>query len=174
MMLDVSHPRRAAGRRRTGFTLVEAAMVTVIIGVGVMAMLTLLAAGTAANEDATQLTEAINLANNIHEITMGMPYYDPQTPTVWNSKEPTVAEWDNITDVDDASLNPPIDARRNPIPEYAGRRQSVEVESVTHDKVTVTTPDTTTEPTARVTVTVKHLGRTVYVTSWLVVAPKGN
>jgi len=85
MMLDVSHPRRAAGRRRTGFTLVEAAMVTVIIGVGVMAMLTLLAAGTAANEDATQLTEAINLANNIHEITMGMPYYDPQTPTVWNA-----------------------------------------------------------------------------------------
>ena len=174
MMLDVSHPRRAAGRRRTGFTLVEAAMVTVIIGVGVMAMLTLLAAGTAANEDATQLTEAINLANNIHEITMGMPYYDPQTPTVWNSKEPTVAEWDNITDLDGASFNPPIDARRNPIPEYAGWRQSVEVESVTHDKVTVTTPDTTTEPTARVTVTVRHRGRTVYATSWLVVAPKGN
>jgi hypothetical protein len=88
--------------------------------------------------------------------------------------EPTVAEWDNITDLDGASFNPPIDARRNPIPEYAGWRQSVEVESVTHDKVTVTTPDTTTEPTARVTVTVKHLGRTVYVTSCSWWRRKGN
>jgi hypothetical protein len=50
----------------------------------------------------------------------------------------------------------------------------VEVESVKNDKVTVTTPDTTAEPTARVTVTIRHLGRTVYATSWLVVAPKGN
>jgi Tfp pilus assembly protein PilV len=174
MMLDASHPRHPVRRRRAGFTLVEAAMVTVIIGVGVMSMLQLLAAGTAANEDAAELTVAINLANNIHEIALGMPYYDPQTPTVWNSKEPTVAEWDNITDLDGATFNPPVDARRNPIPEYAGWRQSVEVESVKNDKVTVTTPDTTAEPTARVTVTVRHRGRTVYVTSWLVVAPKGN
>jgi prepilin-type N-terminal cleavage/methylation domain-containing protein len=173
MTLHVAQPAPAA-RRRRGFTLIEAAMVTVIIGVGVMSMLQLLAAGTAANEDAAELTIAINLANNIHEITLGMPYYDPQTPTVWNSKEPTVAEWDNITDLDGATFNPPVDARRNPIPEYAGWRQSVEVESVTHDKVTVTTPDTTAEPTARVTVTVRHRGRTVYATSWLVVAPKGN
>src|SRR4029079_9192208 len=138
---------------------------TVIIGVGVMAMLTLLAAGTAANEDATQLTEAINLANNIHEIKMGMPYYDPQTPKAWNSKEPTVAEWDNITDLDGASFNPPVDAPRlpipvcapashtaceppaRPIPGYGGWGRRVEVESVTHDKVTVTPPDTTAEPT---------------------------
>jgi hypothetical protein len=166
--------RTDKNRRRAGFTLVEAAMVTVIISVGVMAMLQLLAAGTAANENAAELTMAINLANNIHEIAMGLPYYDPQTPTVWSSKEPTVAEWDNITDLDGATFSPPIDARRQAITGYTGWRQSVEVESVTHDKVTVTTPDTTTEPTARVTVTIKHKGHVVYTTSWLVVAPKGN
>jgi Tfp pilus assembly protein PilV len=56
---------------RRGFTLIEAALAILIIGVGVTALLELLTAGTMSNSAGTELTTAINLANNIHEITIG-------------------------------------------------------------------------------------------------------
>jgi hypothetical protein len=154
--------------------LIEAAMVTVIVGVGVTAMLQLLAAGTVSNSEGAELTMAINLANNIHEIAAGMAYYDPQKPTAWNSKEPTVAEWDNITDLDGAVFFPPVDARRQPISGFPGWKQEVKVESVSRDLVTQVVPNTTAEPTVRVTVTIKRSGMPVFATSWLAVAPKAN
>jgi prepilin-type N-terminal cleavage/methylation domain-containing protein len=101
---------RSSDRRRRGFTLIEAAMVTVIIGVGVVSMLQLLAAGTVSNSEGTELTTAINLANNIREMSLGLAYYDPNTdmtitppPYQWNTKEATVKAYDNIMDLDGAT-----------------------------------------------------------------------
>lgn len=62
---------RSRGVPRRGFTLIEAALAILIVGVGVTALLELLAAGTMSNSAGTELTTAINLANNIHEITIG-------------------------------------------------------------------------------------------------------
>ena len=147
---------------------------TVIIGFGVMAMLQLLAAGTVANAEGTELTMAINLAGNVREISLGMRYYDPQQPTVWSTREATVAEWDNLMDLDGAVFSPPLDARRQPISGYPGWSQEVQVESVSRDSVTEAVADTMSEPTARVTVTIKRNGTRVYSTSWLAVARKAN
>lgn len=149
-------------------------MVTVIVSVGIAAMLQLLAAGTVTNSEGTELTMAVNLANNVREMSLGMAFYDPQKPTVWNSREPTVAEWDNIMDLDGAVFSPPIDARRQPISGYGSWQQAVEVDSVSKDKVTDKVPDNPAEPAARVTVTVKRNGIPVYTTSWLVVVPRAN
>src|SRR4051812_17096804 len=92
-------PPRAA-RSRRGFTLIEAAMVTVIVGVGVVGMLELLAAGTMSNTKGTELTTAINLANNVREITLGLQFVDPDQPTVWNTKEATVGAYNDVKDLD--------------------------------------------------------------------------
>jgi hypothetical protein len=152
----------------------EAAMVTVIIGVGVVSMLQLLAIGTAVNSEGAELTMAVNLATNVREMSLGMAYYDPQQPTVWNTREATLAQWDNIMDLDGAVFSPPIDARRQPITGYPGWRQRVDVEAVSRDKVLQGVGDSTAEPTARVTVDIERNGAAVYRTSWLVVAPKAN
>ena len=149
-------------------------MVTVIIGVGVVAMLQLLAAGTVINSEGAEVTLAVNLVNNVREMSLGMSYYDPQQPTVWTTREATVAQWDNVMDLDGAVFSPPIDARRMTLNGYAGWRQSVEVEAVSKDKVLQGMGDITTEPTARVTVTIDRNGGMVYRTSWLVVASKAN
>lgn len=58
-------------RRAAGFTLIEAALAIVIVGVGVTALLELLTAGTMSNLAGAELTTAVNLANNVHEITIG-------------------------------------------------------------------------------------------------------
>src|SRR3954453_3564543 len=78
------------GTARKGFTLIEAAIVTVIVGVGVVGMLQLLAAGTMANSDSTELTTAMNLAANMHEMSLSVPYK-------------------NIMTLDARSFTPPVD-----------------------------------------------------------------
>src|SRR4051812_30000525 len=81
---------RMAPRIRKGFTLIEAAIVTVIVGVGIVGMLQLLAAGTMANSDSTELTTAMNLAANMHEMSLSVPYK-------------------NIMTLDARSFTPPVD-----------------------------------------------------------------
>jgi prepilin-type N-terminal cleavage/methylation domain-containing protein len=168
------NPPDAVPPHRRGFTLIESAMVTVIVGVGVVGMLQLLATGTMTNHEGTELTMSINLASNVREMSLGMVYYDPQQPTAWNTREATVAEWDNIMDLDGAVFAPPLDARRQPISGYPDWSQAVDVESVSAENVTVAVPDTTTEPAARVTVSIRRHGIPVYKVSWLAVAPRAN
>jgi prepilin-type N-terminal cleavage/methylation domain-containing protein len=185
--------RAAAGRR--GFTLIEAAMVTVIIGVGVVAMLQLLAAGTVSNSEGTELTTAINLANNIREMSLGLAYYDPtdmaKVPPVytWDTKEATVKDYDNIMDLDGTTdtwndpkdspagyqkFQPPLDVRRDPISNYKDWAQWVKVETVSANAVATVLPHDATSPTARVTVKIMRNNTEVYRMSWLAVAPKSN
>jgi len=190
-----SRSRRPAAAGRRGFTLIEAAMVTVIIGVGVVAMLQLLAAGTVSNSEGTELTTAINLANNIREMSLGLAYYDPtdmaKTPPVytWNTKEATVKDYGNIMDLDGAvdtgndstdpatgyqKFQPPLDVRRDPITNYKDWAQWVKVETVSANAVATVLPHDPTSPTARVTVKIMRNGTEVYRMSWLAVAPKAN
>lgn len=170
-------------------------MVTVIIGVGVVSMLELLAAGTVSNSEGTELTTAINLANNVREMSLGLAYYDPQSDPadplkqpVWDSKEATVALYDNIMDLDGATdtwnqqatdpeggyqkFQPPLDVGRKPITNYSNWAQWVKVETVDRNNVSSTLPHDALSPTARVTVKVMRNGNAVYKMSWLTVAPK--
>jgi len=145
-----------AGLCERGFTLIEAAMVTVIVGVGVVAMLQLLAAGTVSNSEGTELTTAINLANNIREMSLGLAYYDPtdmaKNPPVytWDTREATVKDYDNIMDLDGTvdtwndpkdgatgyqKFQPPLDVRRNTIDTYKDWAQWVKVETVSANAV---------------------------------------
>lgn len=168
-------------------------MVTVIIGVGVVAMLQLLAAGTVSNSEGTELTTAINLANNIREASLGLAYYDPTDMAkdpkeyTWNTKEATVKDYDNIMDFDGASdtwnqasdpadgyqkFQPPLDVRRNTVAGYSNWEQWVKVETVSENSVATVLPHDPKSPTARVTVKIVRNGNEVYRMSWLAVAPK--
>src|SRR4051812_27311045 len=90
--------------RRRAFTLMEASLVTVVIGVGVVAMLQLLATGTMVNGYSNEQTTAVNLANNIHEIALGLPFYDPDTPAktppAWSTPEAGNTSFDDVLDLD--------------------------------------------------------------------------
>jgi hypothetical protein len=154
----------------------EAALVTILIGVGVVATMQLLAAGSMSNAYANEMTTAVNLANNVHEIALGLPFYDPETPTNqppdWSTPESGGAlGMDDLLDLDGKTFSPPLDARRLPISLYANWSQVVQVQSVANDSLTSVRPDTTSEPTAKVTVSILHNGRQVYQSSWVAVAP---
>ena len=165
--------RQLAGRNRVrkGFTLIEAAMTTAVIGFGVVGMLQLLAAGTVANSEGTELTTAVNLANNVREISLGLAFRDPEQPTVWTAREAGALYYDNITDLDNMTFQPPLDVRRRPITGYGTWSQRVKVETVASDNLTSLRPDDINEPAVRVTVTVTRNNVAVHEANWLVLAP---
>ena len=136
--------------RRGGFTLIEAGMATVIIGVAFTAMLQVLAAGTLSNREGTALTTAIHLAGNIHEASVRTPYAD-----VFELR---------------ATHSPPVNANLQAMTGMAGWQQVVDVTYVDPNLLTSDVPDDQEEPTARVTVTINRNGKFVYQTSWITTA----
>src|SRR5439155_2149211 len=139
MVCLIRQSRRPAPRR--GFTLIEAAIVTVIVGVGIVGMLELMAAGTMANTEATELTTAMGLVSNIHERSLGIAY--DQLMTNFNDK----------------TWSPPIDAKANTITSMSNWSQVVDFQYLDPDSIKNAVPDTQPEPTARITVTIKHYNR---------------
>jgi len=171
-------PRRARPRR--GFTLIEAATTTVIVGVGCLAMLQLLAAGTRANGESSELTTAMNLAGNIREClthhdgpVKAVAFSDPTVTDGWGPEpgETTLDSYDDLDDFDGKTFSPPIDARRGSLGSaYNGWSQTVTVESVDPDDLKTVIPHLTRPPAmrpiSRITVIVKRDDRAVYTQSW--------
>ncbi|MDB5303075.1 MAG: Tfp pilus assembly protein PilV [Phycisphaerales bacterium] len=165
------YPNSSPLGNRRGFTLMETAMATVIVGVAVVATCQLLATGTTSNIDATELTTGVNLANNIHEIMVAVPFVDPNAPTSTSYKESGVSNYAGIWAFNGDTYSPPLDVKRNPISTYPNWSQSVTVQTVAANNVNSARPNDITVPTAKVTVTIKHAGHFVYQTSWLAMAP---
>jgi len=93
-------PRRA----RRGFTLIEAAMTTVIIGVGVVAMVDAQQSFTRSNNWSSEASTGAFLANEIREMTRFLPKHDPVTGIWVDVTGPTLRGWgveDNEFTVDD-------------------------------------------------------------------------
>lgn len=68
---------RPMRRTRRGFTLLETALATVIIGVGVLALVEAQQAFLRSNSWSTQAATATYLANEIRELTRKLPKHDP-------------------------------------------------------------------------------------------------
>ncbi|MFI5381134.1 MAG: hypothetical protein ACHRHE_17695 [Tepidisphaerales bacterium] len=166
-MAILLHPRNRRPRSRRGFTLLEAALVTVIVGTGVVAVMQLLAAGSMCSGQAQELTTAVHLADQIHELSLGLAFSDPVDPSHWGPRAgETLANYDDVTDLDGQTYNPPIDARRQTITSLSGWSQAITVESVDPARITVTVPKGSTRA-QRLTVNVSHQGRVLFTETWM-------
>jgi prepilin-type N-terminal cleavage/methylation domain-containing protein len=127
-MILLPFQRRRNARRR-GFTLIEASLASVIIGVGVMAMMELFAACTRQNMLSGKRTTGMMLAQSIMEATSSLPFRDPgglPSPIGPETGE-VLATFDDVDDFDLMTLNPPIDATRTQLPELAQYTQIITV-----------------------------------------------
>lgn len=147
-------PRRPASRRRAaaGFTLIEAALTTVIVGTGVLAIVAAQQAYHAKNQWAVRTGTAMLLANEIRELTMTLPYRDPQGGGTVGAEEGDFALWDDLDDFagdidaqyqgsgvsfSAADGTGPVNALREQIPDMEGWRQHVLVEAVLPSAINV-------------------------------------
>lgn len=159
--------RQVRGRR--GFTLLETGLATIIIGLAVTSLMQLLAKGTVLNIEGADLTTAINLANNVHELTYGLTFVDPNNPTNWGPEGgETLATYSHLDDFSSQTFSPPIDARRQSLANYGNWTQVVTASKVDINRLTTGVPNSTVMPAAKVTVTILHFGNAVYSESWLI------
>lgn len=137
--------RRSTGR---GFTLIEAALATIIIGVGVVSMMQLLGSLTQGNSAAGELTTAMYLADNIQETMAHLSFDDPIYGASHFGPEPgeTLATCNDVDDFDGSSFNPPIDAMRQAIPALSQYTQTVSVLPVYPTQLSVNTNESSPSP----------------------------
>lgn len=185
-----SSPKRRASRQRAGgFTLIEAALSTVIIGTGVLAIIAAQQAYHMKNNWATRTSTAMLLANELRERTLTLPLHDPITGDTNLGAEPDENAPLAYDDLDDfagtvvggvgsgASFNPPINALGLELGELDRWTQTIKVENVLPDYIdaTFTQPLGTTD-IVRVTVTVLYrdpstgVDKPITEMSWIVTA----
>jgi type II secretory pathway pseudopilin PulG len=140
--------------RAGGFTLIEAAVAIVIVGLAVVAMMGAQQAYHQQGSGTQQMSTAMMLANEIRELALEMPLRDPIYGTWKYGPEPDEADDDPHTavqafdDLDDfagtssdgvhytgTTFEGPIDALRQPIPNMDGWSQWVTVENVAVDNM---------------------------------------
>ena len=142
---------RRLDRRRRGFTLIEAALTAVIVGTGVLAMVSAQQAYHIKNNWALRSGTGQLLANEIRELMLNLRPFDPAQPlnvgaesnengaTDPPSDPANVTFWDDVDDFagvpvganfSGVTFQPPVNGMGIPIDEMAQWSQNVRVESV--------------------------------------------
>jgi len=161
-------------RHARGFTLIEAALSTVIIGTGMLAIVAAQEAYHRKNDIAQQYSTAMLLGNELREMTLTLPMNDPFTGNATLGPEaneftggaPDVTLFDDVDDFAGPgpafaglAFNPPINALRQQVPNMNGWSQFIQIENVLPDNVSAqNTQPLGTTPVMRVTATISFQG----------------
>lgn len=129
-------------RRWGGFTLIETALATVIVGVGVVAMMQLLTVCSSQNSGASQSTTAIYLAQCVQEMMADLPFNDPSGAGFGREESGGLLTWDDVDDFNgwDTTAGAPVDATRQPLTNLNCYAQAVTVQEVSPNNLTLALP----------------------------------
>lgn len=140
-------------RARSGFTLLETALATIIVGVGVLSIVAAQQAFHRQNTWSTNAGVAAYLGNELREMTLNLPRHDPVTGTAFwgpEANELSLLDYDDLDDFDgggngtifSAALgNGPINAQREVIPSMPGWAQTITVRNVSPTDITTAGAD---------------------------------
>lgn len=158
-------------RRRRGFSLVEVLVATVILGIGMAALMTAMAANTRTNTEGQSVTQAVFLAQELREYTLTLPFADP-TPGDAGSP-PGVDPYDggtidDLDDLMDRTFSPPLDGQGGSHYELQGWSQTVTLSWRDDGDLAGATRTPGSTKVVHVQVTISYEGREVLTTGWIV------
>ena len=156
---------------RRGFSLIEVAVATSIVGLSLAALLVATASNTRINSEGSKMLRAAYLAQEMREWTLLLPFQDPDEGDRDNPPGPDgtspLSFVDDLDDLMDVTFTPPRDGQGYSMYGMDGWSQTVAI--TWHDPM-----DLSTEAAAgstdlvRVQVDVVYRNQTVLTTSWLV------
>ena len=116
---------------RGGFTLIEAAVATVVVGIGVTVLLISVNANTRANSAGKHLTEAVFLAQEIREWTLRLPFSDTDEGDMHNPPGPDGMDpqdfVDDLDDLLDVTYSPPRDGQGYPLADMVNWSEAIQL-----------------------------------------------
>ena len=162
---------RPAGGHRRGFTLIEAAVATSILGLGVVALMVAAASGTRLNHESEKLTQAVFLAQELRELTLKLPFSDQDPGDMDNPPGPDGSDpqvfVDDLDDLMDVTYAPPRNGEGAPIPEMADWSETLTLTWRDPSSLTAVV-DPGTSDMIYVQVVIYYQGREVLTAGWLV------
>lgn len=154
-------------KHKAGFTLLEALMAAMLIGLAIAALAASSGAFTAYNAAGVDLSTAEFLVEEIRELTAPLPVGDPNGGTAFGADPgESLATYDDLDDFHLRSYSPPIDAGRTVMPEFGAFTQRILIHNVTASDLNVTAGNHSTD-FYRVTVTVLKSGVPITSSSWI-------
>jgi type II secretory pathway pseudopilin PulG len=160
-------------RDNSGFALMDVMIAMVIVGIAIAAIVQLFYAGTTVNGEATRLTVAANLAQNIHEYALTLPHRG-LNGRVGRTHGEVPPNCDDIADLDQWTFKPAVDSKCRPLADFPEWSQVVRVEGVSLTGMS----SATTQPVngalpKRLIVSVLYRDKPVHVEQWIL-APTLN
>ena len=156
-------------KKGAGFTLLEVLFAVVLVGMVIAALAASSGAFTLYNAAGLDLSTAEFLVEEVREMTAPLPVADPVSGTASfgiEAGEVTLALYDDVDDFNNRTINPPVDADRNPMPEFSSYTQRIDVDNVNPADLTQTASPHTTD-FYRITVTITKNGQLVTSSSWI-------
>lgn len=154
-----------------GFTLIEALIASVLVGVGIVALLVAAKSGTQVNMAGRNITQATYLSQEIREWTLKLPFSDPDAGDAGNPPGPDGSDpqefVDDLDDLLDVTYSPPRDASGQAIPDADGWSQHISLQWKDPDSLG-TTVTVGSSDVIRVVITIARDGHDVLSTGWLV------
>jgi type II secretory pathway pseudopilin PulG len=153
--------------KKTGFTLVEALIAVMLIGLALVSLLAANSAFTQANAAGVNLSTAQFLTEQIRELTAMLPVVDPNDGSaVFGPEEGSPLLYDDLDDFDDTVFLPPINADRQALPDFGAFSQHITVQNVAAGNFEQVAPDHSSS-FVRVTVKVCLNSEEVTTASWI-------
>ncbi len=118
-------------RYKSGFTLVEVLIATILVGLAIASLVGANISLTRANGVGADLSTAEFLIEQFRELSTLLSVIDPNTGTgYFGSEEAVLADYDDLDDFDGKSFSPPISANRKVLDDSAAFTQQITVENV--------------------------------------------
>jgi len=118
-------------RYMNAFTLIEALIAIILVGLAVASLVVANGSFTKANGAATDLSTAEFLIEQLRELTTMLAVVDPQTGlSTFGPEETTLTNYDDLDDFDGTSFSPPINAHRQLLNDFAAFTQQITVQNV--------------------------------------------
>lgn len=157
--------RRALSKiERSGLSLMEVTVSTVLVGLIIVGSMRCLSTAVATADASASHTLAVLLAEELMEEVLQQDYSEPDDTPVFGIEGAEAASsrdaWDDVDDYDGWQASPPEDASGNIVADAAWQR-SVTVEHVERDDLLVVEPDTNDTGVKRITVAVSRNGVTL-------------
>jgi type II secretory pathway pseudopilin PulG len=118
-------------RYRRAFTIIEALIAIILVGLAIASLVAANGSFTKANGAAADLSTAEFLIEQVRELTTMLAVVDPQTDiSTFGPEETALTNYDDLDDFDEASFSPPINANRQPLNDLAAFTQQITVQNV--------------------------------------------